>query len=77
MTSEMAYNLGLVGTGIAFCGTVFSWFLMNKFGHLKLHVAGMMAMITALCVIGVLQVPITISYPACVGYSRRSASAGC
>ncbi|KAG9258011.1 MFS transporter [Emericellopsis atlantica] len=57
MTSEMASNLGLVGTGIAFCGTVFSWFLMNKFGRRKLYIAGMMAMITALCVIGVLQVP--------------------
>jgi SP family general alpha glucoside:H+ symporter-like MFS transporter len=57
MSSKMAYNLGLVGTGIAFCGTVFSWFLMNKFGRRKLYIAGMMAMITALGVIGILQVP--------------------
>lgn len=57
MNSNNAYALGLGGTGIAFLGTIFSWFLMSKFGRRNLYLAGMTSMITMLFLIGILTIP--------------------
>lgn len=57
MNSNNAYALGLGGTGIAFLGTIFSWFLMSKFGRRNLYLAGMTSMIIMLFLIGILTIP--------------------
>ena len=40
MSDDDAYSLNLGGTAIAFCGTIFSWFLITYIGRRKLYVVG-------------------------------------
>lgn len=54
LDSETAYNLNLGGTGIAFCGTIASWFLMRYFGRRVLYLTGMSGMSVWLFIIGAL-----------------------
>ncbi|KAF4429943.1 alpha-glucoside transport [Fusarium acutatum] len=54
LDSETSYNLNLGGTGMAFCGTIASWFLMRHIGRRKLYLAGMSAMSMWLLIIGAL-----------------------
>lgn len=54
--SETAYNLNVGGTGIAFCGTIASWFLMRHVGRRILYITGMSAMSLWLLIIGALAI---------------------
>ncbi|KAF5975609.1 alpha-glucoside transport [Fusarium coicis] len=54
LDSETSYNLNLGGTGMAFCGTVASWFLMRHIGRRNLYLAGMSLMSMWLLIIGAL-----------------------
>lgn len=52
LSSADAYKLNLGGTGIAFCGTVGSWFLLRRIGRRTLYLSGMSAMSLWLLIIG-------------------------
>lgn len=52
--ANQAYNIGLGGTGIAFCGTVISWFYISKFGRRPIFLVGFGVMIFCLFLIGIL-----------------------
>ncbi|SCO80568.1 probable alpha-glucoside transport protein [Fusarium oxysporum] len=54
LDSNTSYNLNLGGTGMAFCGTIASWFLMRHIGRRNLYLAGMSAMSMWLLIIGAL-----------------------
>ena len=54
LSSDDSYKLNLGGTGIAFCGTIASWFLMRYFGRRQLYITGMGAMCLWLFIIGCL-----------------------
>ncbi|KAL2670290.1 hypothetical protein Neosp_014757 [[Neocosmospora] mangrovei] len=56
LDSETSYNLNLGGTGIAFCGTIASWFLMRYFGRRSLYLIGMSGMSVILFIIGCLAI---------------------
>lgn len=52
LSSDDSYKLNLGGTGIAFCGTIASWFLMRRFGRRTLYLCGMSGMSMWLFIIG-------------------------
>lgn len=52
--SDVSYSIGLGGTGIAFCGTVISWFFMSKIGRRPIFLAGFSCLIFCLFLIGIL-----------------------
>ena len=54
LSSADAYKLNLGGTGIAFCGTIASWFLMRHVDRRPLYMSGMSAMCICLFIIGCL-----------------------
>ncbi|RSL85679.1 hypothetical protein CEP52_016062 [Fusarium oligoseptatum] len=56
LDSETSYNLNLGGTGMAFCGTIASWFLMRRVGRRRLYLAGMSGMSLWLFIIGCLAI---------------------
>jgi SP family general alpha glucoside:H+ symporter-like MFS transporter len=51
------YKLNLGTTGIAWTGTVLSWFLLNKFGRRTIYVTGFAILTTVLLLIGILACP--------------------
>lgn len=53
---DESYGLNLGGTGIAFCGTIASWFLMKRFGRRMLYLCGMSGMAMWLFIIGCLAI---------------------
>ncbi|KAJ5494453.1 Major facilitator superfamily domain general substrate transporter [Penicillium fimorum] len=54
LSSDESYKLNLGGTGIAFCATIISWFLMQQFSRRTLYITGMSLMSMWLLVIGCL-----------------------
>ncbi|KAI5457670.1 general substrate transporter [Mariannaea sp. PMI_226] len=56
LDSETTYTLNLGGTGIAFCGTIASWFLMKHAGRRTLFLTGMSIMSLWLFIIGCLAI---------------------
>ncbi|KAH6721661.1 alpha glucoside transporter [Leptodontidium sp. MPI-SDFR-AT-0119] len=52
--ADVSYSIGLGGTGIAFCGTVISWFIMNRVGRRPIFLTGFCAMVFCLFLIGIL-----------------------
>lgn len=54
ITADAAYGIGLGGTGIAFCGTVLSWFLMSRFGRRTIFLFGFAVLVSALYIIAIL-----------------------
>jgi len=52
--SNAAYGISVGGTGIAFCGTVISWFYISKFGRRPIFLFGFVVMIFCLFLIGIL-----------------------
>lgn len=54
ITANQAYDIGLGGTGLAFCGTVISWGFINKFGRRPIFLTGFGVMIFCLLLIGIL-----------------------
>lgn len=61
LDSETSYNLNVGGTGIAFCGTIASWFLMRHIGRRRLYLTGMSAMSLWLFIIGALSINFSAS----------------
>ncbi|ORX40328.1 general substrate transporter [Kockovaella imperatae] len=56
VSNKMSYNLGLINTAGAFCGTVGSWFLITKFGRRSLFLAGMSWLAAGQLLIGILSI---------------------
>lgn len=54
ISTKNAYQVAVGGTGIAFCGTVFSWVLLSKFGRRTLYLNGMIFLTILLLIIGIL-----------------------
>lgn len=52
LSSENAFNMSLAQAGIGFFGTVFSWFLMTRYGRRSLYVGGLTVLFTMLMAIG-------------------------
>jgi len=52
--ADVSYSIGLGGTGIAFCGTVISWFIMNRIGRRPIFLTGFLCMVSCLFIIGIL-----------------------
>ena len=52
--ANAAYGISLGGTGIAFCGTVISWFFINKFGRRSIFLVGFCILVTALYLVAIL-----------------------
>ncbi|CZS92793.1 probable alpha-glucoside transport protein [Rhynchosporium agropyri] len=52
--ADTSYSIGLGGTGIAFCGTVISWFIMNRVGRRPIFLTGFCGMVFCLFLIGIL-----------------------
>ncbi|KAK3678550.1 hypothetical protein LTR78_001848 [Recurvomyces mirabilis] len=49
-----AYQIAVGGTGIAFIGTVLSWFLLSRFGRRTLYLNGMIALACLLLIVGII-----------------------
>lgn len=54
MSANTSYGIGLGGTGIAFCGTIISWFLMVKFGRRTIFLTGFSCLVIFLYVIAIM-----------------------
>ncbi|KAK5113205.1 hypothetical protein LTR62_003541 [Meristemomyces frigidus] len=49
-----AYQIAVGGTGIAFIGTVLSWFLLTRFGRRTLYLGGMCTLTCLLLIVGII-----------------------
>ena len=54
INSNASYAISLGGTGIAFCGTILSWFLISRFGRRSIFLAGFCILVAALYLIAIL-----------------------
>jgi MFS transporter, SP family, general alpha glucoside:H+ symporter len=54
ISSTVAYDIGLGGTCIAFCGTVISWFIMSRVGRRKIFLSGFCILVFCLYLIAIL-----------------------
>lgn len=57
LAASDSYKLNLGITAIAFCGTLSSWFLINRFGRRPIYVLGYLLLTTNLLIIGILDKP--------------------
>lgn len=57
VSAELTYDLNLAITGIAWMGTLISWFVAARVGRRTIFLAGLSSMVTFLLVIGILQTP--------------------
>ncbi|GAB7349225.1 hypothetical protein MBLNU459_g8389t1 [Dothideomycetes sp. NU459] len=73
ISSDVSYKIGLGGTGVAFCGTVASWFLLARAGRRTLYMSGMGIMSCILLIIGI----ITVASPASAAGAKWGAGALC
>lgn len=53
ISTNNAYQVAVGGTGIAFIGTIISWFLLSRFGRRTLYVNGMAILTVVLLIIGI------------------------
>jgi SP family general alpha glucoside:H+ symporter-like MFS transporter len=56
-SSEQSFDFGLGVNAIGWCGTVCSWFVMQRVGRRKLFVTGLGIMFTVLMLVGFLGIP--------------------
>lgn len=56
-TNTQAFDFGLGVNAIGWCGTVCSWFVMQRVGRRKLYVTGLGIMFTVLMLVGFLGIP--------------------
>ncbi|KAJ5132003.1 hypothetical protein N7448_006161 [Penicillium atrosanguineum] len=56
-TNTQAFDFGLGVNAIGWCGTVCSWFIMQRVGRRKLFVTGLGVMFTVLMLVGFLGIP--------------------
>lgn len=54
ISTNNAYQIAVGGTGIAFIGTVISWFLLARFGRRTLYLSGMICLTFLLLLVGIL-----------------------
>lgn len=54
ISTRYNYQIAVGGTGMAFVGTIISWFLLSRFGRRTLYLGGMLVMCAVLLIIGVL-----------------------
>ena len=54
ISANASYGIGLGGTGIAFIGTIISWFYSSKFGRRDIFLIGFYILVTVLFLIGIL-----------------------
>lgn len=54
ISADVAYKIGLGGTGVAFIGTILSWFLLARIGRRKLYGGGMATLCALLLIIGII-----------------------
>lgn len=54
ISTRYTYQIAVGGTGMAFVGTIISWFLLSRFGRRSLYLTGMILMCIVLFIIGVL-----------------------
>jgi len=54
MSNDDSYSINLGGTGVAFCGTILSWFLLPKFGRRTIFLTGLGILTTILLAIGII-----------------------
>lgn len=54
ISANASYAIGLAGTGIAFLGTVISWFYISKFGRRTIWLYGFYILVVVLFLIGIL-----------------------
>lgn len=52
--ANTSYAIGLAGTGIAFCGTIISWFYISKWGRRDIWLYGFYMLVVVLFTIGIL-----------------------
>ncbi|TKA67485.1 hypothetical protein B0A55_08596 [Friedmanniomyces simplex] len=54
ISTNNAYQIAVGGTGMAFIGTVLSWFLLSRFGRRTLYVGGLMILTFLLLIVGII-----------------------
>ncbi|KAB5549464.1 general substrate transporter [Coniochaeta sp. 2T2.1] len=54
ISPDTSYAIGLGGTGVAFIGTIISWFYISKFGRRDIWLWGFYVLVTVLFLIGIL-----------------------
>ncbi|GAB7354190.1 hypothetical protein MBLNU459_g4742t1 [Dothideomycetes sp. NU459] len=54
ISTDNAYQVAVGGTGIAFIGTIISWFLLGRFGRRSLYLYGMVICMTVLLLVGII-----------------------
>lgn len=54
ISADAAYAIGLAGTGIAFCGTIISWFYLSRWGRRTIWLYGFYMLVLVLFTIGIL-----------------------
>lgn len=54
ISANTAYGIGLGGTGVAFVGTIISWFWMSKFGRRPIFLTGFTILVICLYLVGIL-----------------------
>lgn len=54
IATNKTYAIAVGGTGIAFCATIMSWFLLGRFGRRRLYLTGMCLLCGFLLLIGIL-----------------------
>lgn len=57
ISASAAYGISLGGTGIAFVGTIISWFYIYKFGRRTIWLIGFSSLVAILWIIGFLALP--------------------
>ncbi|WAO89924.1 Hypothetical protein NCS54_00732800 [Fusarium falciforme] len=57
ISADASYGIALGGTGIAFVGTIISWFYISKWGRRTIWLAGFSFLVVILWVIGFLALP--------------------
>ncbi|KAM6528852.1 hypothetical protein FALCPG4_009807 [Fusarium falciforme] len=57
ISPDASYGIALGGTGIAFVGTIISWFYISKWGRRTIWLAGFSSLVAILWVIGFLALP--------------------
>ncbi|CAN8101698.1 unnamed protein product [Discula destructiva] len=54
--ADQTYAVSLGNTGVAFIGTILSWFLLSRFGRRTLYLSGMIGCTAVLLIIGIIAV---------------------
>jgi len=56
LNTQQAYNMGIGFLAVGWCSTVFSWWLMQKFGRRVLYLWGLLGLAVIMLLVGILDV---------------------